>query len=255
MDPRNTSIQSSTTNTNINDHKVKLLQDTMEEKTNVEFHLANSQDLDMDDINITIDNDNNTNNENETESINGENKDKDKKKSVRDDDVDYAAIARGLSSKQKKLRFSRLIKQSAPEKHILCLGVIFTFFGSLSALATPVLMGSMLDAVSSGSDAPSIEGRPTEIFCKVSPIGCDNEEGLLKTAVVTLFILAIFSAIFSFGKWFSLEIAGTIYIFYESNIRWNNVLGLLHDINRRESGGQIEETIICIYNGTRSWNV
>ena len=203
MDPRNTSIQSSTTTKN-EEHKVKLLQDTMEEKSNIEFHLTN-----MDEVNITI-------NDNETESINGDNKDKDKdkKKKTRDDDVDYAAIARGLSSKQKKLRFSRLISQSAPDKHILCIGVLFTFFGSLTSLATPVLMGSMLDAVSAGNEEPNIEGRPTQIFCNISAIGCDNDQGLLKTAVVTLFVISLFSAVFSFVKWFSLEIAGTNYKYY-----------------------------------------
>ena len=200
MDPSRPSIQSSTTT---QEHKVKLLASTMDEKSNVEFHLASSQH--MEDINITINND-----ENDIEieeNISGENN-IDKKKAKRDDDVDYVAIARGLSSQEKKLKFSRLIKQSSEEKNILCLGVLFTFCGSITYLATPVLMGSMLDAVSSGNEAPDIEGRPTELFCKVSPIGCNDETGLLKTAVITLFAMSLLSACFSFGKWFSLEVAG-----------------------------------------------
>merc|ERR1719384_2772522 len=110
--------------------------------------------------------------------------------------------------KKKKLKFSRLIKQSAPEKHILCLGVLFTFLGSLSYLATPVLIGSMLDAISSGNEIPDIQNRPTEIFCNLSPSGCDHQKDLLKTAVLVLFVTAAFSAIFSFGKWLALEVAG-----------------------------------------------
>ena len=70
-------------------------------------------------------------------------------------------------------------------------------------------MGSMIDAVSSGADtAPEIEGRPTEIFCNLSPIGCADEYSLLKTAVVTLFIFAICSACFSFGKVFCFHFYG-----------------------------------------------
>merc|ERR1719229_1924328 len=67
----------------------------------------------------------------------------------------------------------------------------------------------MIDAVSAGENTvPDVEGRPTEIFCALSPIGCKDEISLLKTAVLTLFIFAILSAGFSFGKWFSLEVAG-----------------------------------------------
>eukprot|EP01084_Bolivina_argentea_P097581 175419_1 len=112
--PHHTSIQSS----NITkEHKEKLLHSAINEnKTNIEFHLASSTDIDND-INITID-------KNAEESISGDKKPDKKKTKVRDDDVDYVAIARGLSSKEKKLKFSRLIKQSAPEKHILCIGVL-----------------------------------------------------------------------------------------------------------------------------------
>merc|ERR1719229_79838 len=67
----------------------------------------------------------------------------------------------------------------------------------------------MIDAVSAGENTvPDVEGRPTEIFCALSPIGCKDEIDLLKTAVLTLFIFALLSAGFSFGKWFSLEVAG-----------------------------------------------
>jgi len=191
-------------NTVAKEHKVKLLDETvMDEKSNIEFHLANSQDLDADDVrNIREDNaagedDASTEKDNSTQ----------EKRHKRDDDVDYVAIARNLSSKQKKLTFSRLLKQSVPERHLICLGILFTFLGSVSYLATPVLMGSMLDAVSSDNEKPDIQG-PTAIFCDISPIGCEDDKGLLRTAVVALMLIALFSAVFAFGKWFCLEVAG-----------------------------------------------
>ena len=144
----------------------------MDEKSNVEFHLASSSNANGHvDVNIDMTKDDIAGEDSINISGNGT-----KAKHKRDDDVDYVAIAKTLSSKEKKLKFSRLLMQAAPEKHILALGVLFTFFGSITNLATPVLMGSMIDAVSSGEDtAPNVEGRPTEIFCNLSAIGCDDE--------------------------------------------------------------------------------
>jgi len=213
MDPTRATLNIQFAGPTAKEHKAKLLEEsTMEEKSNVEFHLANSHDLD--EVHIDMADEENAGGvemeDTATTSLSSDNATKDKeKKSKRDDDVDYVAIARGLSSQEKKLKFSRLLKQSAPEKHILCLGVLFTFLGSISYLATPVLMGSMLDAVSSSMDAPpDIEGRPTQIFCDLSPIGCETDKGLLKTAVIALFCISILSAGFAFGKWFALEVAG-----------------------------------------------
>ena len=218
---RQPTIQASKSTT---EHRQTLLSHTkhMEEESAVAFHLASSSDLEH--VNIPMDDMSVEHTEEDQENISTPSEKKDKRKSKRDDDVDYVAIAKGLSSKEKKLKFSRLISQSAPEKHILCIGVLFTFFGSLTALATPVLMGSMFDAVSSGNDtAPDIEGRPTEVFCAMSPIGCDDEEGLLKTAVSTLFCLALLAAIFAFGKWFSLEVTG-IYLYIPPRISHLHIL-------------------------------
>lgn len=124
----------------------------------------------------------------------------------KDKDSELMEIARSLSAEQKKITFLRLLKQSAPEKRILLLGVFFTFLASITYLLTPILMGTIIDSISS-STTSSISG-PSKYFCSISFVGCSTPSNLLKTAILILFSVAIFSAIFSFGKWFTLEMAG-----------------------------------------------
>lgn len=98
----------------------------MDEKSNVEFHLATSSNgASNGDVHIEFSNEK-TAGEEESIDISGKTE---KDKFEREDYVDYVGIAKTLSSTEKKLKFSRLLKQAAPEKKILALGVMFTFFG------------------------------------------------------------------------------------------------------------------------------
>mmetsp|Transcript_13827 Transcript_13827/g.17042 ORF Transcript_13827/g.17042 Transcript_13827/m.17042 type:complete len:681 (+) Transcript_13827:70-2112(+) len=121
------------------------------------------------------------------------------------DKIDLAEIGRKLSKKQKKASFIRLMKQAKPEWHLVCFGIVFSAFGSVSYLVLPVLMGAIIDSI---SISPNNLRGPINIFCNLSPFGCDESKHVLQTAVLCLMIIAVFTSIFSFGKWYALEIAG-----------------------------------------------
>eukprot|EP01084_Bolivina_argentea_P017921 33412_1 len=107
------------------------------------------------------------------------------------------------------LTFKRLLNYSKEEMNFIIIGIISSIGAGITRLSIPLLVGAIIDSLTTATDSGSfnIEPGPITWMCNIANT-CNTPKQLMQTSVVSMCIAGVLSASFNFLQWTLLEIAG-----------------------------------------------